>query len=147
MASTFAKRFKFHRTNTETGSTHGSAMEMPTVTSSSGNSDDDKKNGEAIEKDRAYSTAGEMPQPDTEQGANSTLKDLQRKHMWDPNFPAETREGIEEAEMAHDMQQELNLVGGMTDNSPYPEVRAAVRNVGGPGIGSSKVVLTTLPVR
>ncbi len=65
----------------------------------------------------------------TEAEANRALKELQRKHRWDPNLPSDTREDIDAARHAGDIQSELNLVDALTENSPYPEVRAAVRNV------------------
>ena len=57
--------------------------------------------------------------------ANRTLRHIQRTHRWDPNLPeAKTEE--------HNLAGELRLVDELVENSPYPEVRAAVRNVSRP---------------
>lgn len=63
--------------------------------------------------------------------AQKKIKMLQRKHEWDPNLPSDTLEDLDGAVHEHDIQHDLNLVSGFEGNSPYPEVRAAVRNVGG----------------
>lgn len=62
--------------------------------------------------------------------AQKKIKILQRKHEWDPNLPSDTLEDLDDAAHEHDLEHDLNLVSGFEDNSPYPEVRAAVRNVG-----------------
>ena len=119
--TSFAKRLGFHRTNT------ASATELPTLNrspnSGSGSNEDDPK------KDPTISAGVELAAPENEMEANARLKALEKKHRWDPNLPADTLEGMDEATHAHDMQQELNMVDALTENSPYPQVRAAVRNV------------------
>lgn len=62
--------------------------------------------------------------------AQKKIKDLQRKHEWDPNLPSDTLEELDDAAHEHDLSHDLNLVSEFEDHSPYPEVRAAVRNVG-----------------
>ena len=119
--SSFAKRFGFHRTNT------GSATELPTMNrsrnSGSGSNEDDP------EKDPTISAGVELAAPENEMEANKRLRALEKKHRWDPNLPADTLEGMDEATNTHNIQQELNMVDALTENSPYPQVRAAVRNV------------------
>ena len=61
--------------------------------------------------------------------ANRTLIQIKKKHRWDPNLPEELEEEIEENTDGHDLAGELRLVDELVENSPYPEVRAAVRNV------------------
>ena len=62
--------------------------------------------------------------------ANTTLQQIKKKHKWDPNLPEELEEEIEEKTDQHNLAGELRLVDELVENSPYPEVRAAVRNVG-----------------
>lgn len=61
--------------------------------------------------------------------ANTTLQQIKKKHRWDPNLPEELEEDIEENTDGHNLAGELRLVDELVENSPYPEVRAAVRNV------------------
>ena len=63
--------------------------------------------------------------------ANTTLQRIKSKHRWDPNLPEELEEEIEEKTGGHNLVGELRLVDELVENSPYPEVRAAVRNVRG----------------
>lgn len=63
---------------------------------------------------------------------NTTLHQIQKKHRWDPNLPEELEEEIEENTEGHNLAGELRLVDELIENSPYPEVRAAVRNVSMP---------------
>ena len=117
MASGLGKRFGFARKNTEQGGM-STISGVPTRTSDSNSGDAD------MEKRDVH-----VNQLETELEANRALKELERKHRWDPNLPSGTLDDIDEARHAHDMQNEINLVDAMTENSPYPEVRAAVRNV------------------
>ena len=61
--------------------------------------------------------------------ANRTLRHIQRTHRWDPNLPEELEEELEAKTEEHNLAGELRLVDELVENSPYPEVRAAVRNV------------------
>ena len=61
--------------------------------------------------------------------ANRTLREIKAKHRWDPNLPEELEEELEEKTQEHNLAGELHLVDELVKNSPYPEVRAAVRNV------------------
>lgn len=67
--------------------------------------------------------------PHDEAEANAQLRKIKSKHEWDPNLPDELDEGIDEAIDGHNINSELRLVSEIVENSPYPEVRAAVRNV------------------
>ena len=118
MAPSLAKRMGFARSNTAQGT------ELPTlnrVQPEAGSST------EAVEDEK---TAGAVvTSRETELEANEQLRAIQKKHRWDPNLPKDTLFGIDDATDAHDLQHELNLVDALTENSPYPEVRSAVRNV------------------
>ncbi|KAH8671619.1 small oligopeptide transporter [Xylariales sp. PMI_506] len=46
----------------------------------------------------------------------------------DPNLPEEDLDAIDSAVESHDSKKENALVDGLVENSPYPEVRASVRN-------------------
>lgn len=76
---------------------------------------------------RASDTDGHI----SEAEANNTLQSIKKKHRWDPNLPEELEEEIEENTGGHNLVGELRLVGELIENSPYPEVRAAVKNVSG----------------
>lgn len=68
----------------------------------------------------------------SEAEANNTLQSIKKKHRWDPNLPEELEEEIEENTGGHNLAGELRLVNELVENSPYPEVRAAVKNVSEP---------------
>ena len=108
----------FTRTNTAQGT------ELPT------RNQVQPENGSSIDGVEDEKSAGaHVSSRETELEANEQLRELKKKHRWDPNLPKDTLFGIEDATEAHDLQHELNLVDALTENSPYPEVRAAVRNV------------------
>ena len=60
--------------------------------------------------------------------ANRELKFLKKLHRWDPNLSADVNDGIARATADHDATAELELINLIENDSPYPEVRAAVRN-------------------
>ena len=64
----------------------------------------------------------------TEVEANQELRFLKKQHKWDPNLPDEVRRGMDNAVETHDKAGEVELVNLLENDSPYPEVRAAVRN-------------------
>ena len=84
------------------------------------------------EKDTSAVTTGADGRHFSEVEANTQLRQIKKKHRWDPNLPEELEEGIEEATDEHNLAGELRLVDELVENSPYPEVRAAVRNVSSP---------------
>lgn len=53
---------------------------------------------------------------------------FQQNHRWDPNLPVEYANRVHEALKAHDVEAELAIERGLAEQSPYPEVQAAVRN-------------------
>lgn len=116
--SKLARRFGLFRKDT--------SSELPSLDAVAHDSTSNSNN--SIEKDVAVTTGAEV-KPETEIEANIQLKKLEKKHRWDPNLPRELVDGIDDATAHHDVNQELKLVDQLVENSPYPEVRAAVRNV------------------
>lgn len=86
------------------------------------------KSAGSTEKDETIASGIEISEESALE-AQKKIKILQRKHEWDPNLPSDTLEDLDDAAHGHDLQRDLNLVSGFEGNSPYPEVRAAVRNV------------------
>ncbi|MCJ1429740.1 hypothetical protein MMC29_007655 [Sticta canariensis] len=115
---TFAKRFGFQRSNT-------AEANITTITSADSNSNPNSDSW--TEKSRGITSAHQLTD-ETALEAQKKLKALERKHRWDPNLPADTLEDLDEAVHAHDLQHDVSIVGAFEENSPYPEVRAAVRN-------------------
>lgn len=76
------------------------------------------------EKDPVYAEVANI----SEVEANKKLHNFGMLHRWDPNLSNDAFEVIDEAKEAHDIKAEANLVGEFVENSPYPEVRAVVRN-------------------
>ncbi|KAF2225366.1 small oligopeptide transporter-like protein [Elsinoe ampelina] len=64
----------------------------------------------------------------SEAEANHRLDVFRQDHKWDPNMPDEAIEMLDAVTGAHDAKGEAQLVGEVIENSPYPEVRAVVRN-------------------
>ena len=64
----------------------------------------------------------------SEAEANRELKFLKKLHRWDPNLSQDVNQGMSRAARDHDATAELELINLIENDSPYPEVRAAVRN-------------------
>lgn len=111
--SSLTKRFGFGQTKSDTEPTSP-------ISGSSDSIGDTKLTAKA---------SGASVTKEDELEANAQLQQIKEKHRWDPNLPEELEEGIVEATEKHDAHQEIGLVDGLLENSPYPEVRAAVRNV------------------
>ena len=77
----------------------------------------------------AVKATGAQLTPADELETAAQLKAIKKKHQWDPNFSEELVDDIEEATQHHDVGGEVRLIDEIVENSPYPEVRAAVRNV------------------
>lgn len=56
------------------------------------------------------------------------VKNIKMQHQWDPNLPTDVYDEIDEALHAHDGTTQVNVAAELMENSPYPEVRAAVPN-------------------
>ena len=107
----------FHRQTT--------AQELLTINHAPAESGSVGGDADSLDKDKGPKVTSR----ETELEANAQLKELQRKHRWDPNLPNSVLDEIDNATHEHDLSGELHLVDALTENSPYPEVRAAVRNV------------------
>lgn len=60
--------------------------------------------------------------------AATHLKHLKAQHHWDPNLPDEVFDEIDDALHTADKGAQVGATHELLDNSPYPEVRAAVPN-------------------
>ncbi|KAB8298088.1 hypothetical protein EYC80_001850 [Monilinia laxa] len=81
--------------------------------------------GEKVEeKDGAISNA----QDEQEAEANRKLTAFEQLHRWDPNLGQDQLEEIDDAINSRDANAEGRIYDEVFENSPYPEVRAAVRN-------------------
>ncbi|KAI8632990.1 OPT family small oligopeptide transporter [Xylariaceae sp. FL1651] len=61
--------------------------------------------------------------------ALNVLKDFEHKHQLDPNLPVNEIENVEAVLATSDTEKALGVeVALIEDDSPYPEVRAAIRN-------------------
>ena len=115
----FVKRFKFRRSDTVNTTVDGTPIASADSGSNlSGN----------IEKEKGLAS-GVQVSIETELEANRKIGELERQHQWDPNLPQDVLQDLDEANHTSDLNKELNLMHEFEDNSPYPEVRAAVRNV------------------
>lgn len=61
--------------------------------------------------------------------AEQDLKTFKKLHQWDFNLESSKREAIENAVKSHDVEAEIQIDQDLEENSPYPEVASAVRNV------------------
>lgn len=57
------------------------------------------------------------------------LRNLKAHHHWDPNLPDEVVDELQEALHTENKEAQVGIAHELLDNSPYPEVRAAVPNV------------------
>ena len=129
--SSFTKRFGF-------GKKTSNVIEGQNMSPESGSSSDvqvtsDVKDEKGLNLGVDQSTVVKASGTDrriSEAEANNTLQQIKSKHRWDPNLPEELEDEIEEQTDEHNLVGELRLVDELVENSPYPEVRAAVRNVG-----------------
>ena len=117
--TSFAKRFGFGQKATEAGISD-------TTSSPDSGSNADIKEKEPAAASTGIDVAGRHM---SEVEANSTLRQIKKKHRWDPNLPEELEEEIDESTAQHSVAGEARLVDELVENSPYPEVRAAVANV------------------
>lgn len=122
--SSLAKRFGF--ANKPEGELFAAESSSP----ESASTDHVKGKGDAEEKEDVAAVAtGINDRRISEVEANQTLRHIRKTHRWDPNLPEELEEELEEKTEEHNLAGELRLVNELVENSPYPEVRAAVRNV------------------
>lgn len=60
--------------------------------------------------------------------AQSQLRNMQKHHVNDPNLPDEFVDEVADALASSDPKATINEAEHLLEDSPYPEVRAAVRN-------------------
>jgi hypothetical protein len=76
----------------------------------------------------AYATGREEQVPTYAAAeAERDISNFNAMHEWDPNINNEKLDAINNAVKAHDIDAEIALEHEIEDNSPYPEVQAAVR--------------------
>ncbi|EHL01882.1 putative Sexual differentiation process protein isp4 [Glarea lozoyensis 74030] len=79
--------------------------------------------------DEPDSLSSGVDNPHTAQAVQADLKAFQIEHKWDPNLPQESIAVVSEALRADDLEKKVAVeVNLLEEDSPYPEVRAAVRN-------------------
>ncbi|KAI5196195.1 hypothetical protein AUEXF2481DRAFT_6299 [Aureobasidium subglaciale EXF-2481] len=123
------KRFGFKRSNTN---------QDPISVNEITREDSQTKNGSSSKTPVGHGQAEEIVDGEeiiegvvrdiTEVEANERLRAWKKDHRWDPNMDDEAIEMVDAVTGAHDAKAEAQLVGDMVENSPYPEVRAVVRN-------------------
>ena len=123
--SSLAKRFGF-------GKKPEDNLFAAESTSPESASTDNVKGGAEEKEDVAAVATGINDRRISEAEANQTLRHIKKTHRWDPNLPEELEEELEAKTEEHNLAGELRLVDELVENSPYPEVRAAVRNVSRP---------------
>jgi OPT family small oligopeptide transporter len=107
------KRTPFNRQNTDSNTA--------TVPQSSSNEIIDKND----DSKAVYTTGAEgVAELDIDEG----LIHFEQNHRWDPNLPSDYADKVHNALKAHDIDAELAIERGLAEQSPYPEVQAAVRN-------------------
>lgn len=69
------------------------------------------------------------PATATATGVQKELEAFKHEHAWDPNLPADQLAAVDEALKVGDLEKKVAIETTLLEeNSPYPEVRAAVRN-------------------
>ena len=64
----------------------------------------------------------------SELDANEELKHLKKLYQWDPNLSADLVDGMQRAAATRDNSVVIDFIDLIENDSPYPEVCAAVRN-------------------
>jgi len=84
----------------------------------------------SIDKDTNYSKSVYTSTYDgvEEMNLDEGLNNFAQNHRWDPNLPEGYADRVHDALKAHDVEAELAIERGLAEQSPYPEVQAAVRN-------------------
>lgn len=74
------------------------------------------------------------------------LKSFQREHLWDPNMPQENLDAVGKALRTGDVEAEMALESELVEeDSPYAEVRAAVRSEHNPYLPSDAEMPMLIP--
>lgn len=119
--SAFSKRFPFKRSSTSGVGGPGEGEITVNETTSS----EDAVPSRNVRASSNTTGSG----TDVELEAADELHQLEKNHKWDPNMPSDLTGEIDEATANHDTKAELGVLGEISEDSIYPEVRAAVRPV------------------
>lgn len=65
------------------------------------------------------------------------LDNLKKQHQWDPNLPDDVLDEVDNVLHTDDAKAQVLVADELLDNSPYPEVRAAVSNIDEGGTGNT----------
>ena len=65
------------------------------------------------------------------------LPAFQSSHQWDPNLPQSTLDALNSAAKTHDAEKIHEVEVTFAEDSPYEEVRAAVRTTDGGEVGNT----------
>ncbi|KAL3965293.1 hypothetical protein ACCO45_002297 [Purpureocillium lilacinum] len=79
------------------------------------------------------------PSPDVEriEAARADLERIRKAHQWDPNLPKDKLDAVNAAIQHGDPKELLQADELFTEDSPYEEVRAAVRNTDGEEVANT----------
>lgn len=80
----------------------------------------------AGKENKVFASGSEPARSDDEVDRN--LRNFEQNHQYDPNLPEDYQERVHGALKEHDVGAEAAIEQGLNEQSPYPEVQAAVRN-------------------
>lgn len=89
---------------------------------------------ERVETEKSTSSSGEEKKVKEQvdiSHAVTELDHIRQAHQWDPNLPKEKLDFLNQAFLDGDTAEKVEAYELFTENSPYAEVRAAVRNYDG----------------
>ena len=106
------------------------AMMEPEATTTHTTIGDEKQEIQADMEAKSSSSGNDVSKVNnlTEVEASREVQFLRKLHRWDPNLPEDTRLGLDRALADHSLEEEQAIINLMENDSPYAEVRAAVRN-------------------
>jgi hypothetical protein len=94
-----------------------------------------------IESSESAGLSGEKPHVESHEAdashAAEDLKKIKLAHQWDPNLPREKVDALEKALKGGDADEIIAVDALFSENSPYEEVRAAVRNTDGEEVANT----------
>lgn len=86
---------------------------------------------DAVSADIAGASEKTSPSPPDLETARADLERIQKAHQWDPNLPQSKIDAVNKAIETGDPEEIIHAEELFTEDSPYEEVRAAVRNTDG----------------
>ncbi len=93
-----------------------------------------------VESSESHDSALKNARVDAEINATQAAADLEkikRAHQWDPNLPQEKVDILNKVLRDGDAEEIIEVDELFTENSPYEEVRAAVRNTDSEGVANT----------